>query len=84
MHVMYNIITFKLHATELLRCMVHLYWDTSIRVAVNTASTRGHRCWYFTPIICKQLTRNHLLTLLLLFGDSMTSDIYKHTEKYNV
>ena len=25
-----------------------------------------------------------LSSILLLFGDSMTSDIYKHTEEYNV
>ena len=63
MHVMFNVITFKLHTTELLRCMVPLYLDTFICAAVHTVSTRGHRCWYFTPIICKQLTWNSPMTL---------------------
>ena len=35
-----------------------------------------------SPIICKQPTWNPPLTQFLLFGDSMTSDPFKHAEEY--
>lgn len=85
MHVMFNIITFKLHATELLRCMVPLYLDTFICVAVNTVSTWGTSMLVLSPYNLQttdmELSIDSILSsLLLLYGDSMTSDTYKHAE----
>ena len=85
---MFNTLTFKLLRTELFKYIVPLYWDTSICSAVKMVSTGGTSMLVLSPhnlhtTDIEPSIDSIFSSLLLLFGDSMTSDTYKHVEEYN-